>query len=648
MSQSTTPSLQARRLCRGALQSPIRLIPYFVALCSVTAVTAAYLAIRELISHRPGVVGFTQIIVVLLVATRWGAGPAIFASLLGLTTFSYFFLPPHVFFDTAFQLTVDGLEQVLLALAFLVTSLTVGYISALAKRRADEAEAHRQEIERLYVGLQHENDERKRTEEELKQQREHLERLVVELAEARHKAEESSRLKSAFLKGMSHELRTPLNAILGYTQVLRHERLLSERQMAGLATIQQSGEHLLSLINNILDLAKIEAGKFELCPDAVDLSAFLLGVADIVRIKAKQKKLSFVFEAAPDLPQAVMVDAQRLRQILLNLLDNAVKFSDWGEVALQVRRLPGGRPQVRLHFEVRDTGIGLSREELSGIFQPFEQFGELARRSAGTGLGLAISRQLAHLMGAEIQVASTPGAGSRFWFELALPLAQAAEAALPRQPTIVGYAGQRRKVLVADDAAASRAMLNDLLSTLGFEVIEAADGQQALERAQAVLPDLVVMDLMMPVMDGITATRRLRELPGLRQVPVLAVSAGVSPEDRAGALAAGAQAFLPKPLDEESLLASIATHLGLNWIHEQPEESVAGPLVVPPREEMEALHRMALTGNMRQIRERAEHLAALDARYRPFAERLRNLAQAYQSKAVLALISEFLEGGAKP
>ncbi|WP_437325384.1 AAA family ATPase [Sorangium sp. So ce381] len=469
--------------------------------------------------------------------------------------------------------------------------------------------------------------------------------------QARKTAEARSQAKTEFLRNMSHELRTPLNAILGYAQLLKRSPDLEDRQAVGLNTIQQSGQHLLTLINDLLDLAKIEAGKIELYPGQLDLSAFLTAAADIIRVRAEQKSLYFVYEVTPHLPQAVLADEKRLRQVLLNLLGNAVTFTDRGRVRFGVQVLAQDETGARLRFEVEDTGVGMTPEQLGKLFQPFGRVGNVRRRP-GTGLGLMISRQLVHLMGSEIQVESRPDEGSRFWFDATLPVAELARPLRPSERVTVGYEGPRRKVLVADDAAGNRAVLLGLMSGLGFEVYEAANGQEAIEQAIAASPDLVLMDLVMPVMGGLEAIhciRRDRHARGLARLPFIVISAIANEGDQAESVAAGADAFLTKPIDQESLLRILGAQLGLTWVYARPAEEQAGDggaaeLVAPPREEMEVLHALALQGNMRDIRNRAAYLTTLGESYRPFADRLDRLAQDYQSQAILTLVEQRLQG----
>jgi PAS domain S-box-containing protein len=467
------------------------------------------------------------------------------------------------------------------------------------------------------------------------------ERKIAEAAReaALVEAQRLAQVRSDFLAQMSHELRTPLNGILGYAQILRADRKLDDQQHAALNVIQQSGEHLLTLINDILDSAKIEAGKLELMPSTVSLPHFLKGITEIIRIKADQKGLAFSLDAASDLQMAVNVDERRLRQVLLNLLANAVTFTEQGAVRLSVRREQNGR----LRFEVEDTGVGMSPAQLIAVFQPFAQTGGIRHRQDGTGLGLAISRRIIRLMGGDIAVESALGRGSRFSFELALPAAVTADAA-PRQADICGYQGQRRTVLVVDDAASNRAVAADMLRPLGFEILEASGGEHAIEAAGGREPDLVLMDVVMAGIDGVECVNRLRALPGLHVLPIIAISASASAEDRQRYLAAGMDVFLPKPVMRDALLHQIGALLRLTWITvaRTPDEPHALPLTAPTGEEMQTLHRLARIGNMSDILTHASYLQDLDERYRPFAQHLATLAKTYQSQAILRFVESHM------
>jgi PAS domain S-box-containing protein len=401
------------------------------------------------------------------------------------------------------------------------------------------------------------------------------ERKAVEAAReaALAEARQLARQRSDFLAQMSHELRTPLNAIMGFAQILQRDKTLTDRQNRGLKIIDESGHHLLTLINDILDLARIDAAKLELYPVESNLSAFLHVVRDTIQIKAEDKSLLFAYHAALDLPATVWVDEKRLRQVLLNLLSNAVKFSDSGQVTLRVTRAPPpvamAGSSVRLRFEVQDQGIGMSEDQLARLFQPFEQVSEAGRREGGTGLGLAISRQLIRLMGGDIEVRSRPGEGSLFSFEIALAGSPGTVQVLPEQSVPTDYRGERRKILVVDDVLQNRAMLMEELSTVGFVVEEAADGAQALKVAARFQPDLIVMDLTMPVMDGFEAMRRLRSLPASARLPIVATSASATAETELRSREAGADAFVVKPIEESVLLNAIGALLHLEWIRDQ-------------------------------------------------------------------------------
>jgi PAS domain S-box-containing protein len=458
-------------------------------------------------------------------------------------------------------------------------------------------------------------------------------------------AERLARSRSEFLAQMSHELRTPLNGILGYAQILGRDKKLNERQLAGVNVIQQSGEHLLTLINDILDFAKIDAGKMELNPVDIPLEKFLRAIVSIMRVKADEKSLEFVFSMAPDLPAWIKVDEKRLRQVLLNLLSNAFKFTEHGRVSLLVKY---AQPGI-LRFEVQDTGIGIESELLETIFQPFEQVGSMRHQLGGTGLGLPISRQFVRLMGSDIQVKSRLGLGSSFWFDLETQSQSTGELALTPEHTATGYAGERKTILVVDDVAENRAVAVQMLEPLGFNMIEAVDGGDGLEKARTLRPDLILMDTVMPGVGGLEATRRLRQLPGLQDIPVIGVSASATSGDEAQSLSAGVNAFLSKPLDLTRLLAQIGLLLKLDWVYESGVTVAQGnePIAVPPLQELETLHHLAQIGNMRDILQHCSYLIETGEEYRPFVEQLRTMALSYQTRAIVGFIQKHLEGNGK-
>jgi len=473
-----------------------------------------------------------------------------------------------------------------------------------------------------------------------------LQSEIVERQRAELVADGANRAKSMFLANMSHELRTPLNAILGYAQLLKRNPNMTQGQADAYNTIQQSGEHLLMLITDILDLSKIEAGKIELHTSPVDMVAFLNGIANIIRIRAEEKHLDFEFDIASDLPRFVQADPKSLRQVLLNLLSNAVKFTDVGVVQLKVQALPRSRDPMRLRFAVRDSGTGIAADQLEKIFRPFEQVGDERHRMGGTGLGLSISRQLVRLMGSDIEVESIPGQGSCFSFEMPTLLVDSAQIVSQISGPVTGYSGPRKKVMVVDDTEAHRSVLTETLRSLGFEVCQAVNGLEALTLAQLAPPDLILMDIRMPVMDGLEAIRRMQQLPDLCMVPVIAVSAGVTGKEQAECMTAGAKAFLTKPIEDTSMLQELGKLLNLDLTQEtvQPTAPTSDRyerFVIPHPEQMELLHKLAKAGNMRAVKEKAVELATLDEQFRPFADRIVQLAQAYQSKALLRLVEKY-------
>jgi len=416
------------------------------------------------------------------------------------------------------------------------------------------------------LGIGHDITEHRNILHELTQHRDHLEEVVTvrttELSQAKDAAEAANRAKSVFLSNMSHELRTPLNAILGFAQILEQDARIPEDQRRNIAAINRSGRHLLSLINDVLEISRIEAGRTRLLREAFDLPATLLAVEEMIRIRAEAKGLAFVVECAPDLPAYVLGDAHHLRQVLINLLGNAVKFTDRGQIDLRVKP----ESDARIRFEVTDTGAGIAPEDQERIFHAFYQTAGSVAKGEGTGLGLTISREFVHLMNGEITVTSEPGHGSVFAFSIPL----AATDAVPyvgNGARIVALAGGQTapRILVAEDHPDNQQVVEQLLKRIGCQVQIAANGQQAVDSFTTWRPQLVLMDMRMPVMDGYQAARAIRSLPSGDSIPIVALTASAFEEDRGKIIAAGCNEMLRKPVEQNSLFELIGRLLGLHF-----------------------------------------------------------------------------------
>ncbi len=479
-------------------------------------------------------------------------------------------------------------------------------------------------------------------ERELHERLAELRRNQRELIAAREAAESANRAKSLFLANMSHELRTPLNAILGFAQILERDRRIPEDQRGNLQTINRSGRHLLALINDVLEISRIEAGRIELQQEPFALPETIAAIEEMVRHRAEGRGLHLTVTQSAGLPPYVLGDASRLRQVLINLLGNAVKYTDGGEVTLRV--FPDGDA---IRFEVADTGPGITPEEQGRIFQAFYQTAEGAAKGEGTGLGLAISRELVRLMGGNLQVTSRPGEGSTFHFALPLRATSAPAAAVPQGRVIGLEPGQPPvRILVAEDDAGSRALIAHLLEEAGLGVLTVADGRQAVEAYQRWRPHLIWMDMRMPIEDGYQATRDIRALPGGAEVRIAALTASAFREDREAILAAGCDEMVTKPLEETQLFEVMGRLLGLHYRHAEPAppadpeehpEGIVPDLSAIPEALRHELAHAAETLDIRAARARIERIRALDA---PAAAALAQLVDRFEMHRLL----EWLDG----
>ena len=477
---------------------------------------------------------------------------------------------------------------------------------------------------------------------------------TVELQMAKEEADSANHAKSEFLANISHELRTPLNGILGYAQILSYTELPTQQQRDGVNIIHECGTHLLSLINDVLDLSKIEARKLELVPKPLHLPSFLQNLAQMCQIRAELKGLEFIYQTSSRLPESVSIDDKRLRQVLLNLLGNAIKFTERGSVSLLVDVVELSETKATLLLQVRDTGVGIALEDRTKLFEAFEQVGDVQKKAEGTGLGLAISERIVHLMGGQIKVKSELGQGSEFSFTLDLPLVDdwvQPYRGIESNPRIIGYKGKRCTILIIDDHWENRAVLSNLLNPLGFTTLEAENGEEGLKMLREQQPDLLITDLAMPVMDGFKLLKHIRTTEDLQHYKIVVSSASVTQADKQKALDGGGDRFLAKPINIKDLFAALSECLHLEWLYEEQEESDFSPkssrqgaqrrdIPIPPPEDLTILIDLALNADLFSICDRLERL---DSCYQEFAAPLLELTKEFKIEEVETLLKQYLD-----
>jgi two-component system sensor histidine kinase/response regulator len=507
----------------------------------------------------------------------------------------------------------------------------------------------------ITLGIARDISVRKRAEGDLARHHQNLETLVKErtkeLEDAKQAADAANTAKSTFLAHMSHEIRTPINAIMGFSQLMQRDEALSPQQRQHLDVINRSGEHLLALITDILEMSKIEAGRTTLNPTMFSLPSLLEDLELMFRMRTDAKKLTFAVEGLGNIPRYVEGDEGKLRQILINLLGNAVKFTGTGGIVLRIRTSHEETGGVRLEAEVEDTGPGIPEDEQKDLFKPFQQTrdGRLVR--SGTGLGLAICKEFVNLMGGEISVVSQAGKGSLFKFRVLFGEGEVGFAEKPAESHRVKCLrpGQSvRRILIADDEELNGAFLSKLLGEVGFETRRVVNGKEAIEEFQAWRPHLILMDMRMPEMDGCEAARRIRASDGGGNVKIISVSASVFEENRHEALEAGSDDFLTKPFREALLFEKIERLLGVEYelTDKTPSVRYSAPPLGPSLVTAEALSALpaGFVRGMRDAVVKADYdlmiglISGIDGRYGPVSQELRGLVERFEYNTLLALL----------
>lgn len=467
---------------------------------------------------------------------------------------------------------------------------------------------------------------------------------------AKEAAEAASVAKSTFLANMSHEIRTPMNAILGFSRLMRNDRGLSERQRQQLDIINSSGEHLLALINDVLEMSKVEAGRMSANPSAFNIRAMLSDLGSLFGLRAQSKGIELHIGCSEDVPRLIVTDENKFRQILVNLLGNAVKFTERGSVELDVAVHPDAGGTLRLVARVTDTGRGIASEDVKRLFEYFEQAPSGQDDEVGTGLGLAISREFAQLLGGDVSAESEVGVGSTFTLDIPVDEAETGPGAVgheERRVTGLRPGEPRSKILIADDTPASRELLVQLLEPIGFRVKAVVNGEDAVTAFREWRPDLILMDMHMPVMDGFKAVRNVRCLAGGAAVHVIAVTASAFSEMRQGVFDAGADDLIVKPFQEGELFGKIAKFLGVHYTYERSSGVVGeSESEILDRESMASLS-YATVARLRQATVLADFEAVLQIADKlsesdpVLASRLRSLADNFDAETILlALPSE--------
>jgi len=495
------------------------------------------------------------------------------------------------------------------------------------------------------------NIEKLKTEDALatiKKRETELHKAQTQLKVALQSAEAASRAKSDFISQVSHELRTPLNAVVGYCQILKTYDNITEEQLRYIGTIRASGDILLSLINDILDYGKIEAREMDIVQKEFDLKLLIAQIFDINKIKAEEKDLLLVYEELSPIPQFVRGDERKLRQILLNLLSNAIKYTNSGSVKFKIS-CENEDNKDQFKFIIEDTGIGIADEHLQTIFEPFKQVGEQSKFVQGTGLGLAITQKFINLLHGKLTVSSRPGKGSHFCVELELKVLDKSDILnLKTEVSITGYQGERKKILIVDDNTTNISILHEFLKNLGFIMQTAKNGEEAVSSTMTFHPDLILIDLIMPVMDGLEAVKIIRSTEQIAKIKVIGLSASIIEPDQKSSFISLCNGFLNKPVDFSKLLIEIQKLLILEWLslkldyaENMPDKSLHYT-EIPNRKTLLELFKLLEVGNFHEIKALTNNLIKEDELLGTFCKTVQKYCQTFDDEKLTSYIQQFI------
>ena len=478
-----------------------------------------------------------------------------------------------------------------------------------------------------------------------------MKNLVITNQEAEKACDVANQAKRRFMANISHELLTPLNGILGYTQVLHNSSNITQKEERGIKVIHKCAEHLLTLINDTIEFSKIDLNTIKLNLSDFNLRGFLEEIIDIYKIQAQQKDISFIYEIPVNLPSLIAADKQKLRRVIINLLGNALKFTEQGNITFKVITSYLTDSEIKIKFVVRDTGVGINKADLEKIFLPFEKVVDSKNYKDGTGLGLSISQKMIELMGSCIEVDSELGKGSSFTFEIKFPVVENSQEKniSTKNRKIIGYYGEAKKILIIEDLWEDRSSIVNILEPLGFDLVEAANGKEGLEKAREYQPDLIISDIYMPILDTWEMLSYMDSYQNLKDIPFILTSTSISDKDKITFL--NAKYFLIKPIQNEELYRLIEKELDINWkyaesdnfleinLNRKQQESI----IFPPSSELIMLLDYAKKGQIKGIIEELEKIADINSEYQDFVNHLNVLLKDFNIKNIRSFLKENIQ-----